>query len=492
MNTHLDPIRPAAVLATERIRPDADHGHGVRFYEDDRIFLDELSRVIGSALGAGDAAIVVATAEHREGLIRQLNMYGLDVADLAADGRFVCLDAAETLAKFEHQGLLDAALFADLLGGIIARTAATALGESPRIAVFGEMVALLWARGEPEATIQLERLWNDLGRTHSFRLHCAYPLSAFAQAGDHAFMEAICAAHSSVAPAESYTSLIGEDERLRAVTLLQQKAHALETEIEERNKAQQSLRERNRELRAAIAVRDQFMSTAAHELKTPVTSLRAFAQLLLRDARRRRAVTPERLESALNALELQTGKLQGLVERLLDTTQIEAGKLRIEPIETDLVALIHSVLAPHQGASTHRFVFAGPERLTAEVDPVRFGQVIANLLDNAVKFSPENGTITITLEENAEGIRLSVTYHGVGIPPDQRTAVFGRFHQAHNAHHLSGMGLGLYITREIIELHGGFARIEEPEHPGSRFVVGLPPATGPKGARESHGASPTS
>jgi signal transduction histidine kinase len=85
-----------------------------------------------------------------------------------------------------------------------------------------------------------------------------------------------------------------------------------------------------------------------------------------------------------------------------------------------------------------------------------------------------------------------VTDQGVGVPPDQRTAVFNRFHQAHGAHHLSGMGLGLYIIREIVELHGGFVRIEEPEHPGSRFVVGLPPPTRRSRSRESHGVSRTS
>ena len=397
---HFDPDYPTVSLEPMAARPDVGHTHNVQFYEDDRVFLEELSRFIGSALGAGDAAVFVATAEHREGLARQLKARGLDVAALAGHGRFVSLDAAETLAMFEGEGGPDATLFADLMGGIIARALATAVGESPRVVIFGEMVALLWAKGQPAAAVQLERLWNDLGRTHAFSLHCAYPLSAFAQAEDSAFMEAVCAAHSGVAPAESYTSLIGEDARHRAVTLLQQKAQALETEIEERKKAQQALRERNRELREAVAVRDEFMSIAAHELKTPVTSLRAFAQLLLRDARRRRAVTPERLESALNALELQTGKLQDLVERLLDTAQIESGKLQVEPITTDLAALIHSMLAPYQGASTHRFIFDGPVQLTAEVDPVRFGQVIANLLDNAVKFSPENGTITLGLEED--------------------------------------------------------------------------------------------
>ena len=246
-------------------------------------------------------------------------------------------------------------------------------------------------------------------------------------------------------------------------------------DITEQKRLEQALRERNQELREAVATRDVFLSVAAHELKSPVTSLRGFAQLLLRDARRQRAIAPERLASALDVIELQTRKLTHLVARLLDTAQIEAGKLRIEPVRTDLVALVHAALAPHHGDVDHTFVFEGPAQLAAVVDPVRFEQGITNLLDNAVKFSPHGGRVTVGLEQGADGgIRLSVTDQGVGIPPDQHEAVFERFHQAHGAHHLSG--LGLHITREIVALHGGGVRIEELAHPGSRFVVALPPS----------------
>jgi signal transduction histidine kinase len=248
-------------------------------------------------------------------------------------------------------------------------------------------------------------------------------------------------------------------------------------DITEQKRMEQALRDRNHELREAVATRDVFLSIAAHELKTPVTSLRGFVQLLLRNARRKREIAPERLESALDAIELQTGKLNQLVVRLLDTAQIEAGKLRIEPVRTDLVALVHVALAQQLGAATHTFVVVGPEQLEAAVDPVRFEQVITNLLDNAVKFSPQGSIVTVGLEHGDDGgIRLSVTDQGVGIPPDRREDVFDCFCQAHSAGHLSGMGLGLHITREIVELHGGCVWIEEPEHRGSRFVVALPPS----------------
>jgi signal transduction histidine kinase len=340
-------------------------------------------------------------------------------------------------------------------------------------------VALLWAEGKPEAALELEQLWNDLAKSYSFDLLCAYPMDSFSQSGDGELFGRVCGTHSHVIPAESYTALTDEGERLHAITILQQKAQALENEIEERRKAEQALYEKNDELREAVATRDEFLSVAAHELKTPVTSLRGFAQLLLRDTRRKKDIPSERLEFALDAIELQTSKLSQLVSRLLDTAQIEAGKLRIEPVRTDLVGLVHSALAQQQGGGNYIFVFDGPKHLEALVDPVRFEQALTNLLDNAVKFSPQGGIVTVQLARDGNGtIRLAVTDQGIGIPADAREHIFGRFHQAHDERHLSGMGLGLFITREIVQLHGGSIGIEEPENGGSRFVITLPHSTG--------------
>jgi signal transduction histidine kinase len=476
MDLDISTSNPVATLVPTMDGVNFDsHAHSVQFYGDDVFLLEEMSRFIGSALGAGDAAIVIATKAHRDGLAQRLMERGLDIDLTITQGRYVALDAAETLAQFMVDGRPDAARFNELIGSVIELSATMAQGEHPRVAAFGEMVALLWAEGKPEAAIELEQLWNDLARTHSFDLLCAYPMNFFSQSGDGELFGRVCGAHSHVIPAEDYISLTDEGERLRAITILQQKAQALENEIEERRKAQQALHEKNDELREAVATRDEFLSVAAHELKTPVTSLRGFAQLLLRDTRRKRDIPAERLEFALDAIELQTAKLSQLVARLLDTAQIEAGKLRIEPVRTDLVGLVHSALAQQQGGANYTFVFDGPKHLEALVDPVRFEQALTNLLDNAVKFSPQGGTVTVQLRHGDDGsIRLSVTDHGIGIPNGEREHIFGRFHQAHDERHLSGMGLGLFITREIVQLHGGFIGIEEPEDGGSRFVITLP------------------
>lgn len=458
--------------------------HQVLFYHGDAYLLDDLVCFVGEAVDAGDAALVVATETHRAGLADRLRTRGTDVARAAAEGRYLELDAEETLSRTSLDGSPDPARFADIVGGAIARASGRAGRVGSRVAVFGEMVALLYARGRLDLVLRLEDLWNDLARSHPFTLRCAYPLGSFPAAHDGEALDAICAAHTGVIPAESYASLGDDAERMRAVVLWQQKAQALQAQVEARERSERALRERSRELEAAVAARDAFLSVAAHELNTPVTGLGAFAQLLLRDASRRGEIAPKRLEAGLQAIEREADKLTRLVARLLDAAHIEAGTLRIDPARTDLAALVRAVLARHQGRDTHTILFEGPERLDATVDPNRMELVVASLVDNAVKFSPEAGRVTAALErDDAGGIRLSVTDEGPGIPADQRERLFDRLSQGVGDRHLSGMGLGLHVSREIVALHGGCVRIEEPEHPGVRVVVTLPPSAASEEAK---------
>jgi len=238
---------PQGQGATDQGAHDA-HGHAVQFYENDSVFLDELSRFIGAALGAGDAAIVIATKAHRSGLAQRMNARGLDVAQAVDEGRYVALDAAETLAKLSVDGWPDVERFAKIIGNHVTRAGAAVRSERPRVVAFGEMVALLWADGKPEAAIRLEQLWNDLARTHKFYLRCAYPMSSFNRESDRGWLMKICEEHGSVIPTESYTSLENEEERHRNVTLLQHKAQVLDTEVTQRKKAESSLMRREAEL----------------------------------------------------------------------------------------------------------------------------------------------------------------------------------------------------------------------------------------------------
>jgi PAS domain S-box-containing protein len=223
-------------------------GHTVQFYAEDQSLISGLTRLIATALVTGNSAIVIATKAHREALTLDLQAGGLDTMKALWRGRFTLLDAAETLAKFTVDGWPDTTRFTELIGGYVARAKAASHGGNSRVVAFGEMVSLLWAQGKPEAALRLEQLWNDLGKTHDFSLRCAYPIGSFAREEDGEPFLKICAEHSGVIPGESYTDLATEAERLRNISLLQQKARALETEKAERKNIQKSLQSRESEL----------------------------------------------------------------------------------------------------------------------------------------------------------------------------------------------------------------------------------------------------
>ncbi len=223
------------------------HAHSVQFYGEDSVLLDGLSRFIGDSLEAQGSALVVATPAHREGLTQRLEDRGLDTAAAIEQGRYILLDAAETLSKFMLEGWPDPERFAEAMGNVIAR-AKEASGPNGRLAVFGEMVAILWAQGKFDTAIRLEQLWNQLRQTHSFSLRCAYPMAGFNRE-DHGepFLK-ICSEHSHVIPGESYMALTTDEERMRNISHLQQKAEALEIATAERRTAQQKLLRRETEL----------------------------------------------------------------------------------------------------------------------------------------------------------------------------------------------------------------------------------------------------
>src|SRR5205085_5120236 len=169
--------------------------HVVQFYGTDDFLIKSLARFVGTALGAGDAALVIATKSHRDALIENLKANGLDTARGIKQGRFVILDAAETLSKITADGMPDAGLFNDVVGGTIGRLIAAMQREDVQIAAFGEMVSLLWADGNCDAAVRLEQLWNDLAKTYSFSLHCAYPISGFNREEHAEAFAKICAEH---------------------------------------------------------------------------------------------------------------------------------------------------------------------------------------------------------------------------------------------------------------------------------------------------------
>ncbi|HEX5505194.1 MAG TPA: ATP-binding protein [Thermomicrobiales bacterium] len=226
----------------------------------------------------------------------------------------------------------------------------------------------------------------------------------------------------------------------------------------------------------ALAAREEFLSVAAHELKTPVTNVRGFTELALRQYRRERGADHERVQRALQALDRESGRLTHLVGQLLDVSRLEAEHLALDPVATDLAGLVRDVAAGAQlGTTAHTIRVASPDELVAVVDPLRIEQLLSNLLSNAIKYSPNGGPIDVELARPApDSLRLSVRDRGIGVPAAQQARLFERYYRGRPGDRVAGLGLGLYISRQIATMHGGEIALESPEDGGSRFVVTLP------------------
>lgn len=167
-------------------------GHFVQFYQDDAALIESVGAYIAASLGAREGAIAIATPEHREALIHCLRKGGVEVAGAIARRQFLCLDAQETLNLFMVNGMPDEGLFQGSVGKCVTES----LAAWKHMRAFGEMVALLWAKGNREGALRLEQLWNRLGASHPFTLFCAYQKDAFgAEVGPY---REVCHEHTHV------------------------------------------------------------------------------------------------------------------------------------------------------------------------------------------------------------------------------------------------------------------------------------------------------
>jgi signal transduction histidine kinase len=457
----------------------SDTDHFVQFYEADGFLLNSLSGFIGSAINAGEGAIVVATEAHRNDLEKLLHASGVDIAAAKTRGRYVSLDAADTLAQFMVNGAPHPDRFHSVMTGVIASVTD---GRS-RIKAFGEMVALLWDEGKYDAAIQLEQLWNELQKSHSFSLFCAYPISGF---GGEQFVEPalnVCSAHSRVIPAESFAAIDDIDERMRAITLLQQKAKSLEAEVKERARVEECLRlallreqTARTEAETANRMKDEFLATVSHEIRTPLNAIIGWSHMLR--SGKLDAATAER---AIETIDRNAKSQAQIIEDILDVSRMIMGKLLLknEPVDVATVinAAIDSVQLAIDSKDLHLEVTLDPMARHTLGDANRLQQVVWNLLGNAIKFTPAGGHIQVTVERDGDQLQLQVVDSGQGIPPDFLPYIFDRFSQADGTttRKQGGLGLGLAIVRHLVELHGGTIKADsDGTGRGATFTIHLP------------------
>jgi PAS domain S-box-containing protein len=247
---------------------------------------------------------------------------------------------------------------------------------------------------------------------------------------------------------------------------------AIARDITDRKRAQLERELLYREAVDALRARDEFLSVASHELKTPLSAL----QIQIERLGRVDPAEPEKARSKVAMAAKQVVRLSRLVGNLFDVSRITAGKLRIERERVDLAESVRDVVARFReqaAAARCRVEVSGEDSVVGEWDRVRIEQVITNLFTNAMKFGAGR-PIDLRVEDGGPSARLVIRDRGVGITPEDAERIFERYEQATSARALGGLGLGLYIARQIVEAHGGTIRVESQPGAGSTFTVDLP------------------
>ncbi|MEX2276027.1 MAG: ATP-binding protein [Actinomycetota bacterium] len=276
-----------------------------------------------------------------------------------------------------------------------------------------------------------------------------------------------------------------DQERLGLLTRLAQQVALVVRAAQLHARQQETLRR----LRELDDMKSDFVAITSHELRTPLAAVRGFVNTL---RRRIGKLSPEEVEEFLGIIDQQTDRLIRLVEDLLVVSRIEAGKIAFHPESIGPPEFLDGVVRGLGDGAPRVEVFCDPttpDRMF--VDPHRLGQVLTNLLQNALKFSPSAEPVMLRTHAEGERVSFSVTDHGVGVPQDEQRRIFERFHQtdAASTRKAEGAGLGLYITRRLVEAMGGEIALDSEVGRGSTFSVRLPAhqAASPAPARLSAG-----
>lgn len=232
------------------------------------------------------------------------------------------------------------------------------------------------------------------------------------------------------------------------------------------------------DVQQTLRLRDEFLSAAAHDLKTPLTSVQGHLQLI---RRRAGADLAPALVTSLDEVDRAVRRMTSLINELLDIARLQAGEtLMLDRREMDLIALAREIVeSARRQSSRHRITFEPHvDAIVGRWDAGRIERALANLVSNAIKYSPAGGEVVVTADRVHEGDRtwavISVSDHGIGIPPADLPRLFTRFQRGSNTKGVDGSGIGLEATRRMIELHDGTIAVDTAEGEGTTFTIRLP------------------
>ncbi len=413
--------------------------HAVQFFHRDEVLFDAVADFLATGLERGAPAVVIATQSHRHGFLERLKDRGVPgMANIAM------LDARQTLEQFMVAGAPDWGRFKNTVGRVLEESHRK--GDGAQIRAYGEMVDVLWRDGNHDAALRLEEMWNDLAKVHSFSLLCAYSMGSFSRSSDRTAFDEVCAVHSHVHRSEE--------------------VEALHDEIAHRRSVEDALK-------AAIRLRDDFLAVAGHELRSPLTALQL--QITSLKALIDKGET-ERARARLERAAVQVTRMANLIDEMLDVSRLSAGRFTLNKEECDLAVVVRDVVERASDTIARnetqvRIIADAP--VPGTWDRMRIDQVAGNLLSNALKYGRRR-PVEIVAGQIGDRARLVVRDQGIGISPEDQQRIFERFERAEPARNLGGLGLGLWIVRQVVEAHGGAIRVESEPDRGSTFTVDLP------------------
>ncbi len=295
-------------------------------------------------------------------------------------------------------------------------------------------------------------------------------------------------------PLALFGSLVAVATLVVQCRVLERQNRVLHQSVEQLSSRAREYQEALMDAEEAVRLRTDFLAVASHELRSPVTSLRGYAQWLPRHLRLQALGDDRKIVNALAVIERQSSRVAELISQLLDLSRIETGKLILNPELVDVAALAGGVVAALRvNAGAKPILVREPDiPVMARVDRSRLEQVVVNLVENALKFDQTDRAIEVEIDyrpgdasgagdanggESAASreVRVAVRDYGTGISDSDRERIFRRYEQAHDGSH-GGVGLGLFISHEIVEAHGGRLEMESPPDGGTRMVLHLPAA----------------
>ncbi|MDB4952533.1 MAG: Two-component hybrid sensor and regulator [Myxococcales bacterium] len=469
------------------------HGHSVQFYETDNFLCDQVAAFLAAGLAAGDGVVVIASEPHRTALIERLAERGFDVDVFVRNEQFALLDAQDILRTFMAGSAPDPDRFMTVLGPVIELVRDRS--PSKRVRAYGEMVDVLWQAGNIAAASRLEDLWGELAESRNFALLCAYTMAGFYKEPSAEAFADVCKHHDGVGPFElaEGTAKGPAFEQVQALSAEIARRQAVEAELRDANRALQEARELEHarlqetargaeaaqrrivdELTSTLRLNELFTGVLAHDLRNPLAAMIMAAQVLMTRANPADTKTLQRILSSGE-------RMARMIDQLLDFTRIRVGPgIPYDPKPCNLGAVIEHVVAE---LSEKRIHFEAEGDLAGSWDADRLSQAFSNLLGNALQHG-DGGDVVVRAEgTDPETIRISI-HNGGQIPEERLPKLFEPLGGGGHKEGSRGLGLGLFITREIAKVHGGNVEVVSSDA-GTTFTVSLPRIAAPREAGAS-------